>query len=141
MCTERRAGRGARPGPDRANADVCAGPGPTSGPTAAATPALELRKGDRVVLVGNTLAERMQLFNHFETLLHARFAELQLVVRNLGWSGDTITLQPRPLNFGDARVRTCRSRRPTSSSRSSAPTSRSPAKPGWRSSSGTSTPT
>jgi lysophospholipase L1-like esterase len=27
---------------------------------------------------------------------------LQLSVRNLGWSGDTITLQPRPLNFGDA---------------------------------------
>jgi lysophospholipase L1-like esterase len=77
-------------------------PPPTSAATAAATPALELRKGDRVVLVGNTLAERMQLFNHFETLLHARFAELQLVVRNLGWSGDTITLQPRPLNFGDA---------------------------------------
>jgi lysophospholipase L1-like esterase len=70
--------------------------------TPAAAPPIELRKGDRIVLVGNTLAERMQLFNHFETLLHARFADLQLVVRNLGWSGDTVTLQPRPLNFGDA---------------------------------------
>jgi lysophospholipase L1-like esterase len=68
----------------------------------AAAPPLELQKGDRIVLVGNTLAERMQLFNHFETLLHTRFADLQLVVRNLGWSGDTVTLQPRPLNFGDA---------------------------------------
>lgn len=67
-----------------------------------AAPPVELRKGDHVVLVGNTLAERMQLFNHFETLLHTRFADLQLVVRNLGWSGDTVTLQPRPLNFGDA---------------------------------------
>lgn len=65
-------------------------------------PVLELRKGDRIVLLGNTLAERMQQFNHFETLLMTRFPELELAVRNLGWSGDTITLQPRPLKFGDA---------------------------------------
>jgi lysophospholipase L1-like esterase len=63
---------------------------------------LELRQGDRIVLLGNTFAERMQHFNHFETLLMTRFPKLQLRVRNLGWSGDTITLQPRPLNFGDA---------------------------------------
>ena len=56
--------------------------------------------GDRIALVGNTLAERMQIYNHFETLLATRFADLKLTVRNLGWSGDTITLQPRPLNFG-----------------------------------------
>src|SRR5687767_8092484 len=68
----------------------------------AQTPPLELRQGDTVVLLGGTLAERMQYFNHFETLLMTRFPELQLRVRNLGWSGDTITLQPRPLNFGDA---------------------------------------
>ena len=61
---------------------------------------LELRSRDRVVLVGNTLAERMQLFNHFETLLATRFPDLRLTVRNLGWSGDTVALQPRPLNFG-----------------------------------------
>jgi lysophospholipase L1-like esterase len=65
-------------------------------------PALELRQGDTVVLIGNTLAERMQYFNHFETLLMLRFPDLQLRVRNLGWSGDALTLQPRPLNFGDA---------------------------------------
>jgi lysophospholipase L1-like esterase len=68
----------------------------------AQTPALELRRGDTVVLIGNTLAERMQYFNHFETLLMLRFPELQLRVRNLGWSGDALALQPRPLNFGDA---------------------------------------
>ena len=32
-------------------------------------PLLELQKGDRIVLVGNTLAERMQYFGRFETLL------------------------------------------------------------------------
>ena len=66
-----------------------------------APPAVDLKKGDTVVFVGGTLAERLQHFNHFETLLMARFPDLQLKVRNLGWSGDTITLQPRPLNFGD----------------------------------------
>ena len=76
-------------------------------------PRLELRAGDRIVLVGNTLAERMQLFNHFETLLMTQFPERRLVMRNMGWSGDTITLQPRPLNFGDDARPTCTGRRPT----------------------------
>jgi hypothetical protein len=52
--------------------------------------------------VGNTFAERLQHFNHFETMLTTKFPELHFRMRNLGWSGDTITLQPRPLNFGDA---------------------------------------
>lgn len=70
-------------------------------PAAPGVPAaLVLKPRDRIVLLGNTLAERMQLFNHFETLLATRFPELQLTVRNLGWSGDTVSLQPRPLNFG-----------------------------------------
>lgn len=70
--------------------------------TAGAQPGADFRPGDRVVLVGNTLCERMQLFNHFETLLMARYADLNLTVRNLCWSADTPALQPRPLNFGDA---------------------------------------
>lgn len=77
-------------------------------PLAPAT--LALQRGDRIVLVGNTLAERQQHFNHFETLLLTRFPDLQLVVRNLGWSGDTLTLQPRPLNFGDAALHLQRQR-------------------------------
>lgn len=68
----------------------------------AAAPRLELRQGDHVIFLGNTLAERMQQFNNFETRLMVRFADLDLSVRNLGWSADTITLQPRPLKFGDA---------------------------------------
>jgi lysophospholipase L1-like esterase len=82
---------------------------PAAAPAGAATPAgaaeilpFELKANDRIVLIGNTLAERMQNFNHFETQLMTRHPDLQLSVRNLGWSGDTLTLQPRPLNFGDA---------------------------------------
>jgi hypothetical protein len=63
---------------------------------------LTLQQGDRVILIGNTLAERQQYFNNFETTLLVRQAALGLTVRNLGWSADTLTLQPRPLNFGDA---------------------------------------
>ncbi len=42
-------------------------------PAVAAEPKLELKKGDKIVLIGNTLAERMQYYNHWETLLIAAF--------------------------------------------------------------------
>ena len=64
-------------------------------------PKLQLRKGDRIILIGNTLAERMQYYGHFEALLHARFPELELVVHNLGWSADELTLRPRQAHFDD----------------------------------------
>jgi glucose/arabinose dehydrogenase len=68
----------------------------------AAEPArLELRQGDRVIVIGNTLAERMQYFGHFETLLHGRFPEHELVVHNLGWSADELRLRPRQQHFRD----------------------------------------
>ncbi len=60
---------------------------------------LKLSKGDRIVIIGNTLAERMQHFGHFETLLHSRFPKLELEVRNLGWSADELTLRPRSQDF------------------------------------------
>src|SRR5690349_9244823 len=68
---------------------------------AADEPKLKLAKGNHVVLIGNTLAERMQHFGHFETRLHARFPELELVVRDLGWSADELTLRPRSRGFED----------------------------------------
>ena len=64
-------------------------------------PPLKLQKGDHVVLVGNTLAERMQYFGHWETILHSRFPKEELVVRNLGWSADELTLRPRSKDFQD----------------------------------------
>lgn len=67
----------------------------------AAEPKLALKKGDHVVLVGGTLAERMQYFGGFETLLHSRFPDLEVVVRNLGWSADELTLRPRSKDFRD----------------------------------------
>lgn len=69
--------------------------------TFAAPPAITFNKGDHVCIIGNTLAERMQYFNHFETHLHSRLPEHQLVVRNLGWSADELTLRPRSKDFQD----------------------------------------
>lgn len=68
---------------------------------ASAPERLELQPNDKVVLIGNTLAERMTYYGHWETLLHARFPEHKLVVRNLGWSADELTLRPRSQAFDD----------------------------------------
>lgn len=54
----------------------------------------------RIVILGNTFAEQLQTTNYFETLLYQSFPDRNLVVRNLGWSGDEVDLQPRPLDFG-----------------------------------------
>ena len=69
-------------------------------PTEARDGALELRKGDRICLIGNALAECLQYFGYFETLLHHRFPNRQLVVRNLGFCGDEVRFRPRSLDFG-----------------------------------------
>ena len=58
--------------------------------------AFELRDGDRVVLLGDTLIEREQAHGFIELMLTARFPDRGVTFRNLGWSGDT----PR----GEARV-------------------------------------
>lgn len=62
---------------------------------------LALQRGDRVVLIGNTLFDRGAEFPHFEALLQAAHPEKQLVVRTLAWAADEIDLMPRPKNFGD----------------------------------------
>jgi glucose/arabinose dehydrogenase/lysophospholipase L1-like esterase len=67
----------------------------------AAEPLLVPEPGDKIVLIGNLQAERMQHFGHWETFLHARFPAHHLVVRNLGWSGDTITRRLRSRDFQD----------------------------------------
>jgi hypothetical protein len=66
---------------------------------AAAAP-IELNKGDRICLVGNTLGERMQHQNYWETLLHQRFPKHELTVRNLCFPADEVNVRPRSMNFG-----------------------------------------
>ncbi len=62
--------------------------------------AFALQPKDHISIIGNTLAERMQYDGWLETMLQARFPKHELVVRNLGFSGDEITTRPRSKNFG-----------------------------------------
>src|SRR5260221_4367432 len=73
-----------------------------SGAAAQGAPTLELKKGDHICLIGNTLAERMQHEGWLETLIHVRFPKHELVFRNLGYSGDEIELDRRlrSMSFG-----------------------------------------
>jgi putative heme-binding domain-containing protein len=59
----------------------------------------QFRDGERIALVGGSLAERMNLFGYFEALLHTRFPEKKLVCRNFGWPADEVGNQQRPDNY------------------------------------------
>src|SRR5262245_56854464 len=52
-------------------------------------PPFDLKSGDRVVFLGDTLAEREQYHGWIELMLTSRFADRNVTFRNLGWSGDT----------------------------------------------------
>src|SRR5262245_50678226 len=65
---------------------------------------LEFIKGERIALVGSSTAERMNLFGHFETLLHLRYPDKELVVRNFARPADEVGVRQRPndyLRLGD----------------------------------------
>src|SRR4051812_25949077 len=51
---------------------------------------LELKKGDRVAIIGNSTAERLQHDGWLETYLHSRYPRHDLRFRNLGFSGDEV---------------------------------------------------
>lgn len=56
--------------------------------------------GSRICIIGNTLAERMQHHGWLETALQARYPDRGISVRNLGFSGDELTLRLRSSGFG-----------------------------------------
>ncbi len=65
---------------------------------------LSLNKGDHICLIGNALGEGLQHQNEWETLLHQRFPQLELVVRNLCFPGDEPFHRIRSENFGEPDV-------------------------------------
>src|ERR1700747_2054072 len=67
---------------------------------AAAPDGVELKPGDHICIIGNTLADRMQHDGWLETLFHSRFPKDELVFRNLGFSGDELNLRLRSQSFG-----------------------------------------
>ena len=52
--------------------------------------------GERIVLLGNGLAERDLYYNRIETELQLRYPDQQLFVRNMGRPGDTPAFRPHP---------------------------------------------
>src|SRR5438046_7717919 len=65
-----------------------------------ATSELALQEGDHIAIIGNTLADRMQHDGWLETLLQAQFPDRHLIMRNLGFAGDELTVRMRCENFG-----------------------------------------
>ena len=59
----------------------------------------ELKPHERIAFVGNSTGERMNLFGHFETMLHGRFPELELVVRNFCRPADEVGIRQRPTDY------------------------------------------
>jgi len=66
----------------------------------AAEPVLALKKGNRISIVGNALADRMQHHGWLETMIHAKYPGHDLVFRNLSASGDEVATWHRSENFG-----------------------------------------
>lgn len=61
---------------------------------------LHFEVDDRIAIVGNGLADRMQHDGWLEAYLQARLPEHRLVVRNLGFTGDQLTIRLRSAGFG-----------------------------------------
>jgi hypothetical protein len=78
-------------------------PTPGRAPAVATTLPLELKKGDRIAFVGNTLLDRAQEFGNFEALVQLAHPQLELVIRDFAWSADEVDLQPRPENFATVK--------------------------------------
>ncbi len=58
-------------------------------PTQEPPAAFEIREGDRIVLLGDTLLEREGNYGFLETRMVEQFPDRKFTVRNISWSGDT----------------------------------------------------
>lgn len=64
-------------------------------PSPTASAPMDLKDGDRVVFLGNSLFENDFQYGYLELALTTRFPDRFVTFRNLGWTGDNV--------FGDAR--------------------------------------
>lgn len=60
---------------------------------------LEFIEGERIVFLGNSFAERMNLFGHFETMLHTQFPNKKLVIRNFGRPAEEVSIHQRSSDY------------------------------------------
>ena len=76
---------------------------PPAGPTSPVTtlppaqerPRFQLKDGDRVVFLGDTLMEREQSYGYIESILTSRSQGKNVIFRNLAWSADTVLGESR----------------------------------------------
>jgi len=60
---------------------------------------LQLKDGDRVCVIGNSLASRMQYSGWLEAMMQSQSQGKHLVFRNLGFPGDRVEKRPRNQGF------------------------------------------
>ena len=75
------------------------GPRPPRAELIASRLPLQFIAAERIALIGNCTAERMNLFGHFETGLHLRFPDTKLVVRNFARPTDEVSVQQRANDY------------------------------------------
>ena len=63
-------------------------------PPAPTTLPLKPVQGETIVFIGNSLAERMQHYGHFETLLYKAFPNSNITFRNMGFPAHTPGFRP-----------------------------------------------
>src|SRR3954464_12454087 len=61
---------------------------------------LELKSGDHIALIGNTLPDRFQHSGWLETYIYAKYPKHDLIFRNLAVAGDEVAFRHRSENFG-----------------------------------------
>ncbi|HEY2787436.1 MAG TPA: SGNH/GDSL hydrolase family protein, partial [Fimbriiglobus sp.] len=75
------------------------GPRPKKAPLPPSRVPLEVIQGERIAFVGNGTAERMNDYGYFETYLHLRFPDKDLVVRNFARPADEVARRQRPNDY------------------------------------------
>jgi len=66
---------------------------------ACASAEFALQQGDHITIVGNALPDRMQHDGWLESYLQLANPDKDLVIRNMGFTGDQVNLRPRNENF------------------------------------------
>jgi glucose/arabinose dehydrogenase len=66
-----------------------------------AEPLLKLNSGDRIAIIGNGFGARMRYHGQLESLIHARFPNHKLKVRNFSWAGEEPAHRFRPHRYDE----------------------------------------
>ncbi|MFO0938825.1 MAG: hypothetical protein U0798_20160 [Gemmataceae bacterium] len=74
-------------------------PRPKKEPLPPSSLPLQFVKGERIAFLGNSTAERMNLYGYFESYLQLKFPKLELVIRNFGRPAEEVAIQQRSADY------------------------------------------